>query len=61
MRWSALKTSKLSALANTDGVDLILNGHSPVFHEIERVEDIKAVSPGQHWLDLLLNGLTCFP
>jgi hypothetical protein len=37
------ETSNLSALANTDGVDLILNGHSPVFHEIERVEDVKAV------------------
>jgi hypothetical protein len=42
-------------------MDLKLNGLSPVFHEIKGVEEVKAVGPGHHWLDLILNGLTCSP
>ncbi len=75
MRSSALKTSKLLRDLILNGLSpvfheiervedvkaalgyLLLNGLPPVFHEIERVEDVKAVGPGQHWLDLLLNGL----
>jgi hypothetical protein len=42
MRSSALKRRQ-SCLG-----DHLLKGLSPVLHEIERVEDVKAVGPGQH-------------